>query len=266
MRLVPVAPGSRARLRTSDATPPRSIPKDLDAATKPLMHGLKKGQEALFAENKRSLLVILQGRDTAGKDGTVKHIMSAFNPQGVRITSFKVPVGDEATHDYLWRVHRAVPPRGVVGVFNRSQYEDVLVTRVHNLVPRAVWSKRYAQINDFERMLTDNGVTIVKFFLHISRAEQARRLRDRAADPDKQWKISESDVRERKYWQEYTLAYQDVLSRCSTPWAPWYVVPADDKPARDYLVAGVLQAVLQRMKPVYPPADPKLVARVKRLR
>jgi PPK2 family polyphosphate:nucleotide phosphotransferase len=266
MRLVPVTPGSRARLRTSDATPPRSIPHDLDAATKPLMHGLKKAQEALYAENKRALLVILQGRDTAGKDGTVKHIMGAFNPAGVRITSFKVPVGEDATHDYLWRVHRAVPPRGVVGVFNRSQYEDVLVARVHNLVPRAVWSKRYAQINDFERMLTENGVTIVKFFLHISRAEQGRRLRDRAQDPDKQWKISESDVRERAYWQEYTLAYQDVLSRCSTPWAPWYVVPADDKTARDYLVAGVLLAVLQRMKPVYPPADPKLISRVKRLR
>jgi PPK2 family polyphosphate:nucleotide phosphotransferase len=266
MRLVPVTPGSRARLRTSDATPPSSIPHDLDAATKPLMHGLKKAQEALYAENKRALLVILQGRDTAGKDGTVKHIMSAFNPAGVRITSFKVPVGEDATHDYLWRVHRAVPPRGVVGVFNRSQYEDVLVARVHNLVPRAVWSKRYAQINDFERMLTENGVTIVKFFLHISRAEQGRRLRDRAQDPDKQWKISESDVRERAYWQEYTLAYQDVLSRCSTPWAPWYVVPADDKTARDYLVAGVLLAVLQRMKPVYPPADPKLISRVKRLR
>jgi polyphosphate kinase 2 (PPK2 family) len=151
-------------------------------------------------------------------------------------------------------------------VFNRSQYEDVLVARVHNLVPRAVWSKRYAQINDFERMLTENGVTIVKFFLHVSRAEQARRIRERAADPTKQWKVSASDVNERRYWQEYTLAYQDVLSRCSTPWAPWYVVPADDKKARDYLVAGVLLAVLQRMKPAYPPADRKLVLRVKRLR
>jgi PPK2 family polyphosphate:nucleotide phosphotransferase len=230
------------------------------------MHHLKKLQEALYAENKRALLIVLQGRDTAGKDGTVKHIASAFNPQGTTITSFKVPVGEEAKHDYLWRIHRAVPPRGIIGVFNRSQYEDVLVARVHNLVPRAVWSKRYAQINEFERMLTENGVTIVKFFLHIARAEQGRRLRARANDPDKQWKLSESDIRERGYWQDYTLAYQDVLSRCSTPWAPWYIVPADDKPARDYLVAGVLLAVLQRMKPVYPPADPKLVSRVKRLR
>ena len=231
-----------------------------------MLHGLKDLQEMLYAEGKRSLLVVLQGRDAAGKDGTVKHICSAFNPQGTHVTSFKVPVGEEASHDYLWRVHRAVPPHGYVGVFNRSQYEDVLVTRVHNLVPRAVWSKRYAQINEFERMLTENGVTIVKFFLHISRAEQARRLRDRAADPTKQWKVSDSDVRERGYWQEYTLAYQDVLSRCSTPWAPWYVVPADDKQARNYLVAGVLLAVLQRMKPAYPPADQKLVSRVKRLR
>jgi PPK2 family polyphosphate:nucleotide phosphotransferase len=266
MRLVPVTPGSRARLRISDATPPRAIPHDLEEATKPLLHGLRDQQEMLYAEGKRSLLVVLQGRDAAGKDGTVKHICSAFNPQGTHVTSFKVPAGEEASHDYLWRVHRAVPPRGYVGVFNRSQYEDVLVTRVHNLVPRAVWSKRYAQINEFERMLTENGVTIVKFFLHISRAEQARRLRDRAADPTKQWKVSDSDVRERGYWQEYTLAYQDVLSRCSTPWAPWYVVPADDKQARNYLVAGVLLAVLQRMKPAYPPADPKLVSRVKRLR
>jgi PPK2 family polyphosphate:nucleotide phosphotransferase len=266
MRLVPVTPGSRARLRNSDAMPPRSIPNDLEEATKPLMHGLRDQQEMLYAEGKRSLLVVLQGRDAAGKDGTVKHICGAFNPQGTQVTSFKVPVGEEATHDYLWRIHRAVPRKGLVGVFNRSQYEDVLVARVHNLVPRAVWSKRYAQINDFERMLTENGVTIVKFFLHVSRAEQARRIRERAADPTKQWKVSASDVNERRYWQEYTLAYQDVLSRCSTPWAPWYVVPADDKKARDYLVAGVLLAVLQRMKPAYPPADRKLVLRVKRLR
>jgi PPK2 family polyphosphate:nucleotide phosphotransferase len=266
MRLVPVSPGSRARLRTSDAKPPRSVPSDAETATKPLVHALKKLQEALYAESKRALLIVLQGRDASGKDGTVKHICGTFNPQGTRVTSFKVPAGDEVTHDYLWRVHRAVPPRGYVGVFNRSQYEDVLVARVHNLVPRAVWSKRYAQINDFERMLTENGVTIVKFFLHVSRAEQARRIRERADDPDKQWKISDSDVRERAYWQEYTLAYQDVLSRCSTPWAPWYVVPADDKPARDYLVAGVLLAVLHRMKPTYPPADPKLLSRVKRLK
>ena len=230
------------------------------------MHGLRDQQEMLYAEGKRSLLVVLQGRDAAGKDGTVKHICGAFNPQGTQVTSFKVPVGEEATHDYLWRIHRAVPRKGLVGVFNRSQYEDVLVSRVHNLVPRAVWSKRYGQINDFERMLTENGVTIVKFFLHVSRAEQTRRIRDRAGDPTKQWKVSDSDVRERGYWQEYTLAYQDVLSRCSTPWAPWYVVPADDKQARNYLVAGVLLAVLQRMKPAYPPADPKLVSRVKRLR
>jgi PPK2 family polyphosphate:nucleotide phosphotransferase len=266
MRLVPITPGSRARLRISDATPPRSIPRDLEAATKPLMHGLRDLQEILYAEGKRSLLVVLQGRDAAGKDGTVKHICGAFNPQGTRVTSFKAPAGEDAAHDYLWRVHRAVPAKGQVGVFNRSQYEDVLVARVHKLVPRAVWSRRYAQINDFERMLTENGVTIVKFFLHVSRAEQARRIRDRAADPTKQWKVSASDVSERRYWQEYTLAYQDVLSRCSTPWAPWYVVPADDKQARNYLVAGVLLAVLQRMKPAYPPADPKLVSRVKRLR
>jgi len=246
--------------------PPRNIPNDLEEATKPLMHGLRDQQEMLYAERKRSLLVVLQGRDAAGKDGTVKHICGAFNPQGTAVTSFKVPVGEEATHDYLWRIHRAVPPKGLVGVFNRSQYEDVLVARVHNLVPRAVWSKRYGQINDFERMLTENGVTIVKFFLHVSRAEQTRRIRDRAADPTKQWKVSASDVSERRYWQEYTLAYQDVLSRCSTPWAPWYVVPADDKKARDYLVAGVLLAVLQRMNPAYPPADRKLVSRVKRLR
>jgi PPK2 family polyphosphate:nucleotide phosphotransferase len=266
MRLVPIQPGSRVRLRSSDAAPPASLPHDLDQAIKTMLHQLSDLQEHLYAEDKRALLIVLQGRDASGKDGTVTHICGAFNPQGTRVTSFKVPTSEEAAHDYLWRVHHAVPARRYVGVFNRSHYEDVLVPRVHGLVPRAVWAKRFGQINDFERMLTENNVVILKFFLHVSRAEQAQRLRERAKDPTKQWKISASDISERHCWHDYTRAYQDVLSRCSTAWAPWYVVPADDKKARNYLVAGVLLATLQRLKPSYPPADPKLIARVKRLR
>ncbi len=266
MRLAPVTPGSRVRLRSSDARPPANIPHDLEGATKPILKRLNELQEALYAESKRALLIVLQGTDASGKDGTIQHIFNAFNPQGVRIADFKAPAGEEVTHDYLWRVHRAVPPRGMVGVFNRSQYEDILVPRVHHLLPRVIWAKRYHQINEFERILAENGVTIVKLFLHISRAEQARRLRARATDEKKNWKISPSDVKERLYWHEYTRAYQDVLSKCSTPWAPWHVIPADDKEARNYLVACVLLAVLQRMGPTFPPADPKLVARVKRLR
>jgi PPK2 family polyphosphate:nucleotide phosphotransferase len=240
------------------------MPADIKGATHEMLDQLRDLQAALYAESKRALLVVLQGRDASGKDGTVGHVCSTFNPEGCEVTSFKQPSAQELAHDYLWRVHKRVPQRGIVGVFNRSQYEDVLAVRVHRLQPRSVWIKRFAQINAFEQMLSENGVVVVKLFLHISKAEQRRRLLARVLDPKKNWKISPSDLAERELWHEYTAAYQDVLTRCSTPWAPWYVVPADDKEVRNYLVSGVILAVLRRMRPAFPRGNARLLARYRR--
>jgi PPK2 family polyphosphate:nucleotide phosphotransferase len=240
------------------------MPADIKTATDEMLDRLRDLQAALYAESRRALLIVLQGRDASGKDGTVTHVCSAFNPEGCEITSFKQPSAHELGHDYLWRVHARTPPRGIVGVFNRSHYEDVLAVRVHRLQPRSVWIKRFAQINAFEQMLTDNGTVIVKLFLHISKAEQRRRLLARVTDPRKNWKVSASDIADRALWPDYTVAYQDVLSRCSTPWAPWYVVPADDKGARNYLISGVILAVLRRMAPAFPRVNPRLLGRYRR--
>jgi PPK2 family polyphosphate:nucleotide phosphotransferase len=229
-----------------------------------MLKELRHLQSALYAESKRALLIVLQGRDASGKDGTVGHVCSAFNQQGCTVASFKQPSAVELAHDYLWRVHQKVPARGIVGVFNRSQYEDVLAVRVHRLAPRAVWIKRYAQINAFEQMLVANGTVILKFFLHISKAEQRKRLLERVKDPAKNWKVSASDLADRQKWGEYTVAYQDVLSRCSTPWAPWYLVPADDKAARNYLVSGVILATLKRMAPQFPRGNARILAKYRR--
>ena len=182
-------------------------------------------------------------------------MFDAVNPQGCTVTSFKKPSDEELSHDFLWRVHKAVPAKGMIGIFNRSHYEDVLVVRVHNLLPRREWSKRYEQINEFERGLSENRVTIVKFFLHISKAEQKERLLSRVANPMKQWKFNPGDLKDRELWGSYTNAYRDALRKCSTPWAPWYVVPADKKKVRDYLVAQVVVDTLKRMSPRYPKAD-----------
>jgi PPK2 family polyphosphate:nucleotide phosphotransferase len=178
--------------------------------------------------------------------------MSGLNPAGCAVTSFKVPSEEEREHDYLWRIHNAVPARGMIGVFNRSHYEDVLVVRVHKLVPKATWKGRYRQINEFERMLGENGVKILKFYLHISKREQAKRLRDRIEDPSKNWKFSEADVRERRLWARYQSAFEDALTRCSTPWAPWHVIPADRKWVRDALVARAMVAALEGLRLRYP--------------
>jgi PPK2 family polyphosphate:nucleotide phosphotransferase len=264
MRLVPIPPGTRVRLRNRDAVAPGPMPADIKAATNGLLEQLGELQAALYAESKRALLIVLQGRDASGKDGTVAHVCSAFNQAGCSVSSFKQPTPEELAHDYLWRVHRVTPARGKVGVFNRSQYEDVLAVRVHKLQPRSVWIKRYSEINAFEQMLTANGTVIIKFFLHVSKAEQRHRLMARTRDPLKNWKISASDLADREVWDDYTAAYQDVLSRCSTPWAPWYVVPADDKAARNYLVSGVILAVLKRMKPQFPRVNSRLLARYRR--
>ena len=177
-------------------------------------------QYLMYAEHKRALLIVLQGVDTAGKDGTIRHVMSGVNPQGCHVTSFKPPSAEEQAHNFLWRIHNAIPKYGDIGIFNRSQYEDVLVVRVHNLVPKEVWASRYDQINSFEQILYKNNVRMLKFFLHISKDEQKKRFLERIDDPDKRWKISESDFTERKYWDDYMAAYEDALTRCSTPKRP----------------------------------------------
>jgi PPK2 family polyphosphate:nucleotide phosphotransferase len=229
--------------------PPKSEAQDRVQALTRRLDGL---QEALYAEGRRALLVILQGRDTSGKDGATRKVFGPLNPQGLVVTGFKVPTPLERAHDFLWRIHQAVPPAGAIGIFNRSQYEDVLVVRVHQLVPESAWRPRYEQINQFERMLTDNDVTILKFYLHISREEQRERLAARLEDPAKYWKFSAGDLDERKRWDEYTTAYEEMLRRTSTPWAPWYLVPADKKFYRDLFVAEVVTRALSAMAPRYP--------------
>ncbi len=254
MRLEPVTSGTPVRLTDAGAARPARAPTKAAALTqvKQLGKRIDELQDALYAESRRSLLVVLQGRDTSGKDGTIRKVFDALDPLGISITSFKAPTPPELAHDYLWRVHQAVPVRGTIGVFNRSHYEDVLVVRVHELVPESVWRPRYDQINRFERNLTENGVTILKFFLHISREEQRERLLARLKDPKKYWKFSAGDLSERERWDDYTAAYEEMLARTSTAGAPWYVVPADKKYLRDVLVAQVVAEALERMRPEYP--------------
>jgi PPK2 family polyphosphate:nucleotide phosphotransferase len=209
-------------------------------------------QYLLYAEGRRAVLAVLQGIDAAGKDGTIRRVMSGLNPQGVEVTPFKVPEGDEKRHEYLWRVHKRVPEYGQIGIFNRSHYEDVLVVRVHGLVPKSVWSKRYRQINDFERTLSESGVTIVKFLLYISKEEQAKRFRERLEDKRKNWKFSPDDLKEREYWDAYIEAYDEVLDKCNNEYAPWYVIPANRKWFRNLAVAQILVETLEGMKLQYP--------------
>jgi PPK2 family polyphosphate:nucleotide phosphotransferase len=206
----------------------------------------------LYADRRYALLIVLQGRDAAGKDGTIRHVMSGVNPQGCEVTSFKEPTHEELAHDFLWRVHQAVPHRGNIGIFNRSHYEDVLIARVHRLVPEEVWRKRYQHINEFERMLCDSGVTILKFFLHISKEEQKQRFLVRMKDPTRSWKLSPPDFEERQHWDAYTEAYEDALRKCNSKWAPWYVVPADHKWFRNHVIAKLTVAALDSMKLKYP--------------
>ena len=210
-------------------------------------------QDRLWAEAKRSVLIVLQGIDAAGKDGTIQKVMEAFNPQGCPVSSFKVPNSEELAHDFLWRIHKRVPGKGEIGIFNRSHYEDVLVVRVHGLVPKSVWSKRYDQINDFERILAESGTTIIKFFLSIDRDEQRQRFQERYDDPKKRWKFSMGDLEERKLWDEYQAAFDDMLSKTSTDWAPWYVIPANRNWLRNLAVSTIVADTLEGLKPAYPP-------------
>ena len=222
---------------------------------------LGKLQEVFYASQQKALLIVLQGMDTAGKDGTIRHIFTGVNPQGCDVAAFKVPTPLEAAHDFLWRVHDKVPPRGMIGVFNRSHYEDVLSPRVHKLISDKTAQQRLDDINEFESVLAGNDVVILKFFLHISHAEQTRRLKSRLDNKDKHWKISDADFRERKFWPQYEKAYDAILSATSRKHAPWFVIPADDKNYRNVAISEILVAVMQGLKLKYPKPhfDPKIV-------
>jgi len=215
-------------------------------------------QRVLYADASRALLIVLQGRDASGKDGTIRKVFSSVNPQGCTVSSFKQPTDLELRHDYLWRIHSQIPPKGMIGIFNRSHYEDIIVPRVHGIFPKKVWSARYDQINDFERMLADNGVVQLKFMLHISHDEQKVRFQERISDETKNWKFRVGDLDDRKRWDDYTKAYRSILEKTSTDWAPWYLVPADDKDVRNYLIARCIADTLESLELSYPPPDPKL--------
>jgi PPK2 family polyphosphate:nucleotide phosphotransferase len=250
-----VKPGTKVSLKDHDPDDTGEFRShdEAEETLKTHIDELVKLHNLLYAENRRAVLVVLQGLDTAGKDGTIRHVMSGLSPLGVQVKAFKAPTEEELAHDFLWRVHQAVPRRGYIGIFNRSHYEDVLVVRVHDLVPKKVWKDRYEQINDFENMLVKNEVVILKFFLHISKDEQKKRLEERLKDPTRYWKFSLHDVEERRYWPAYRKAYEDALTRCSTRWAPWYIVPANHKWYRNLVVARTIVHTLRDMHMEYPP-------------
>jgi len=249
-----IKPGVNIDLDTvhADFTPDDLDQGEARATFKILTKRLRDLQNLMYAEDKHSLLVVLQGRDAAGKDGTIRHVFGPMNPQGCRVTSFKVPSQIEASHDFLWRCHVSAPKRGMIRIFNRSHYEDVLVVRVHDLAPKEVWSKRFDHINAFERLLSDNGTLILKFYLHIDRAEQLDRFRKRIDNPMKNWKISGADYSERPYWDAYTEAFEDALSRCSTEAAPWFVIPANRKWFRNLAIADIVVEAMEGLGMHYP--------------
>ena len=247
--------------------------KDADASLKPLSSGDKVADQArvnaiagqiaeqqnmFYADASRKLLIVLQGIDTSGKDGTVNGVFHGVNPQGIRIASFKAPTAEELRHDYLWRVHQQVPEAGEIAVFNRSHYEDVLVTRVHDMIDGKECKRRYAQIREFERMLTETGTTVLKFFLHISKDEQRQRLQDRVDDPAKHWKFEMNDLAERAHWERYQEVYGEAIRATDTDTAPWYIIPANSKTHRNLAIAGIVLATLQGMKLKFPAAKPEL--------
>jgi PPK2 family polyphosphate:nucleotide phosphotransferase len=260
-----VEPGSKVNLAKRDADSSAGIDKaEGEEILRESRRRLDELQYLLWAENQRAVLVVLQAMDTGGKDGAIRDVFEGVNPQGIRVTSFKAPSAEELDHDYLWRIHKAVPGRGEFGIFNRSHYESVLIERVRGLAPKDVWKERYEQINAFEKLLSDNGVKIVKFFLHISKDEQLARLKRRLEDPKRNWKFSAQDVEERKLWDKYMEAYEDLLERCSTAWAPWRVVPANKKWYRNAVISSVLSAEVKGMDLKLP--RPKLDLRAVDLR
>lgn len=244
-----VKPGSRVRLADVDASfhTAHTTEEDAQKTIKENREHISELQKKLYGEKKHSLLIVLQGIDAAGKDGVCWHVMSSMDPQGTYVKGFKQPTAEELHHDFLWRIHRYTPALGEVAVFNRSHYEDVLVTRVHNLVPKKIWSKRYDMINNFEEMLSAQNTTILKFFLYISPDEQLRRFEKRLDDPARQWKISESDYKERALWNDYIAAYEDMLKKCSTSYAPWYVIPSNHKWFRNLALSHIIKKTLEKM-------------------
>jgi PPK2 family polyphosphate:nucleotide phosphotransferase len=258
-----VLPGRNVKLKdiNTGATPGIHSREAAQEDLRTMLEDLRKLQYRLFAENRRAVLVVLQAMDAAGKDGLVRGVFSGLNPQACRVTPFKAPSTEERAHDFLWRVHKQVPPVGEIGVFNRSHYEDVLIVRVHGLVEKPVWKARYEQIRVFEKLLGDNGVTVVKFFLHINRQEQKERLLARLDNPERNWKFSETDLTERTYWDDYQKAYEEAISRCSTREAPWYIIPADCKWYRNWAVAHILLRTMKDMDLKFP----KPLADVKKL-
>jgi len=260
MKRYRVRPNQKIKLKKIKAGDTGDFPENEEgkeraaAETQKILSELDEQQELLYANAKRALLVVLQAMDTGGKDGTIEHVMHGINPQGCIVSSFKVPTPLEASHDFLWRAHQRVPPKGYIGIFNRSHYEDVLVTRVHKMIDDKTAEQRFKDINDFERLLIRNGTVIRKFFLHISKGEQKRRLEARLDDPKKHWKFSLNDVHERKFWNHYQKVYEDALRHTSTADAPWYVVPADKKWYRNYVIGSVIVEALKEMKLKYPPA------------
>jgi PPK2 family polyphosphate:nucleotide phosphotransferase len=253
----------RVRGRASDVThPERSVVQEPPPAPDYPRFRVDPGTPVRLSdidpdecENRRGLLIVLQAMDTGGKDGTIKGVFAGVNPQGCQVWSFKAPSNEEAAHDFLWRYHQKAPPKGMIHIFNRSHYEDVLIVRVKDLVPEPVWRPRYDAINQFEYALTTDGVTVLKFFLHISRDEQKRRLESRLQDPDKRWKFSSNDLKERAYWDDYQAAFEDAVNQCSTDYAPWYVVPANKKWYRNLVVARTIADTLEAMDPKFPAAE-----------
>ena len=245
-----------------DDTDGMAGPEEVEREYEELGQRIADLQERLYAEERRSLLMVLQGIDAAGKDGTVKHVLRGTNPTGVRVYSFKEPSSEELAHDFLWRYHQATPAKGMIGVFNRSHYEDVLVVRVKDLAPESLWRSRFDSINDFERMLVREGTTILKFFLHLSKDEQLEKFRERLEREDKYWKWSPNDMKERERWDDYQQAYEEAVNATSTEWAPWYVVPADSRWYRNYVIARILAGTLKAMDPRFPepPEDVKRFA------
>ncbi len=261
--LLEVKPGHKVRLRDvpTDSTHGYSSKDDSLNDLEKLRKRLISLQETLYAERKQSVLVVFQAMDTGGKDGAVKSILSGVNPAGVQITGFKAPSAEELEHDFLWRIHPKTPPRGIIGVWNRSHYEDVLIVRVHKMIDKKTCQRRYEDINAFERILNDSGVTVLKFFLHISKDEQKQRLQARLDDPEKTWKFNPNDLKERVLWDDYQAAYEDAINACSTDFAPWNVVSADHNWARNIAVAQKLVDTLESLDPQFPKPtfDPKTI-------
>ncbi len=249
-------PGTKIKLKEFDPSDKGGLERESASAILSELHRqLRTLQEMLYAQGEQSLLIVLQAMDAGGKDGTIKRVFQGVNPQGVQVSSFKAPSKEELAHDFLWRIHHHTPPKGYIGIFNRSHYEDVLIVRVNELVPKSIWQARYDHINNFEKLLADNGTRIIKFYLHIDKAEQKERFQTRLERPDKQWKFSTGDLPVREQWDDYMAAYEDVLTKCNTNYAPWYIVPANRKWYRNIIITQTIVETLEDMNLAYP--DPE---------